>query len=53
MKTLASLYVLICFASTALAGGPVKTVPEVLSPLWLALPVAGMIAVRYIRSKKS
>ncbi|HJT80955.1 MAG TPA: hypothetical protein VJ719_07150 [Chthoniobacterales bacterium] len=47
-----SLVALSCFASSLFAA-PVKQVPEVLSPLWLAVPVAGMLVYRYIRAKKS
>ncbi|HJT80954.1 MAG TPA: hypothetical protein VJ719_07145 [Chthoniobacterales bacterium] len=51
--TSVSLFALICLAGQLLAQNNIKHVPEVLSPLWLAIPVAGMFVYRYIRAKKS
>ncbi|HJT80956.1 MAG TPA: hypothetical protein VJ719_07155 [Chthoniobacterales bacterium] len=52
LKTTAvSLLALICCAPDVFAAFQ-KQVPEVLSPLWLALPVAGMFVYRAIRAKK-
>jgi hypothetical protein len=44
--------VLSCFASPVFAHGPIKNVPETLSPLWLAVPIAGMLAFSFLRRKK-
>ena len=46
-----SLLALVCCASEVFVAFQ-KQVPEVLSPLWLALPVAGMFVYKYIRAKK-
>jgi len=48
---LISLFIIVCSISTVFAPPPQKTVPEALSPLWLAVPVAGMFVYRFIRAR--
>lgn len=42
----------IAFGAEDIIIGPSKSVPEVLSPLWLAVPLVGMMAFNFIRRKK-